>query len=209
MFENGQPPFAQRNVATYWIDLTEVTVAAYDECVNAGVCTPPAVDPTDPNPQWCNWQVAGREDHPVNCVDWSQADAYCAWAGKRLPDEWEWEWAARGRDAARPYPWGDEFPSCMRAWMIDDAAGGPGRGTLSTASVGSKPSGASRDGVLDLGGSVWEWTASVAESDAASRMQRGASFDNRGTVVFLAYHRVAVPATAGWSSDGFRCAQTP
>jgi formylglycine-generating enzyme required for sulfatase activity len=64
---------------TYFIDRDHVTVQAYGDCVDAGKCTPPATD------DGCNSGVAGRDRHPINCVDWFQAEAYCAWAQKRLP----------------------------------------------------------------------------------------------------------------------------
>lgn len=97
--------------------------------------------------------MAGRERHPVNCVDWNQAEAYCAWRGDRLPTEWER--AARG-------PRGDASADCSRA-VIDDGSGnacGEGDGTVE---VGSKPEGASSEGVLDQAA---DWTASRRQSPA-------------------------------------------
>jgi formylglycine-generating enzyme required for sulfatase activity len=120
----------------------------------------------------CNVGKAGREKHPINCVDWKMASTYCAWRKARLPTEAEWEFAARG-SSQRTFPWGDDPPSKTRlnacgsecvAWgkeneqamqlMFDGDDGFP-----ATAPVGSFPDGKSSAGVLDLAGNVWEWTA--------------------------------------------------
>lgn len=141
------------------IDKTEVTVAEYRQCVEAGKCTSTGLT----MPYWdgkehaesasfCNWDKSDGAQHPINCVDWMQADAYCRWAGKRLPTEAEWEKAARGTDK-RVYPWGNE-------WDATKANAIP-RGTVP---VGSFPTGASPFGVLDLSGNVWEWTADWYDS---------------------------------------------
>src|SRR5438128_3559953 len=82
-------------VEAFEIDATEVTAAAYDACVAAGACTPAAT--------WsrCTSGVPSRADHPINCVEWTQAEAYCRWAGKRLPTEEKSEHAARGADSGQ------------------------------------------------------------------------------------------------------------
>lgn len=95
---------------------------------------------------------AGYEDHPVTETTWAGALAYCRWRGGRLPTEAEWEAAARGADM-RPYPWGSEPPSDRLAFTS-------GR-TGVTAPVGSRPDGASPLGVLDMSGSLAEWTSSL------------------------------------------------
>jgi formylglycine-generating enzyme required for sulfatase activity len=165
---------------------TEVTVSEYEKCVSeprGGTACSAASDkvvsfglkPVDVL-FWSKFCNAGRKDagdHPVNCVDWRQAAAYCAWAGGRLPTEAEWEHAARGGDG-RKYPWGDEAPSAERlnACGSECAAAGAalGRrdrktmysgddGAEATAPVGRYPAGASPFGLLDMAGNVWEWTA--------------------------------------------------
>ena len=188
----------ERDVATYWLDTTEVTVADYAACVNAGGCSTPDFD----GGVYCNWDAGGRDNHPINCVDWFQADAYCTWTGKRLPDEWEWEWAARGRDAGRTYPWGEKEPTCARAVMYDsDFRDSAGCGAASTLPVGRIPAGASRDGVLDLAGNVWEWTS--------ESVLRGGSWDFSVADYLRADFRFAYEPSLRDRDFGFRCAMTP
>lgn len=95
---------------------------------------------------------AGFENHPVAETTWAGARAYCAWRGARLPTEAEWEAAARGTDDRR-YPWGDSAPDATRAYVNRDPA--------RTAEVGSLPAGASPFGVLDMSGSMAEWTSTL------------------------------------------------
>ena len=131
----------------YSIDKYEVTVDEYAKCVKARKCQEPN------SSQYCNWGKPDRGNHPVNCMDWGGADAYCQWAGKRLPTEAEWEKAARGT-VRRVYPWGNEPATCDNAVM---SLGGPGCGRNSTWPVGSKPNDISPYGVMDMAGNVWEW----------------------------------------------------
>ncbi len=157
-FKRGSPagvglederPQREINLATFDIDRTEVTAAAYKKCVAAGQCTAPACesDKSD-NPET-------RPNHPVVCVPWAHAKKYCEWAGKRLPTEAEWEKAARGTDGRR-YPWGSDEPSCKLANYSGCSLSGK---TKSTRAVGSLPGGASPYGALDMAGNVWEWVA--------------------------------------------------
>jgi len=131
----------------------EVTVAEYGQCVSDEACS---VDGLTGDPLHCNWNAGGKREHPINCVSWGQAQAYCAWAGGRLPTEAQWEYAARGNDSRR-YPWGDDEALCSRAVMVDDQ--GEGCGRKQTWGVGSRSQGASPAGALNMAGNVREWVA--------------------------------------------------
>ncbi len=122
---------------------TPVTNAQYLEFVRATGHAVPAHWLDDGPP-------AGLEQHPVTYVDWFDADAFCRWAGARLPTEAEWEKGARGTDA-RLYPWGEHEPD---AALLNFARGSKRGGT---SPVGAHPDGSSPYGLLDMAGNVWEW----------------------------------------------------
>jgi formylglycine-generating enzyme required for sulfatase activity len=145
---SNEYPYHPVTVPAFYIDRTEVTVAAYGKCEAAGECGTPSTYSSS-----CNWGVSGKEQHPVNCVSWNEADTYCKWTGKRLCTEAEWEKAARGTDG-RKYPWGNDTATCDYAVMY---ASGYGCGEASTWEVGKKPKGASPYGLLDMSGNVGEW----------------------------------------------------
>jgi formylglycine-generating enzyme required for sulfatase activity len=169
----------------YCIDRFEVTTAKYFACSEVGKClrasvvnVPKLAAPYD---SICNANApAERAKHPINCVDWDQAEKFCMVQGGRLPTEAEWELAARGQDG-RLYPWGDDAPSPMRAngcgseclaWAKEKGIAGDighamyetSDGYATTAPVGSFPNGKSRYGVEDVVGNVGEWTADVYDA---------------------------------------------
>jgi formylglycine-generating enzyme required for sulfatase activity len=191
-------------VADFWMDETPVTVAQYKEAVKAGACTPPyGVDKN----QYSNWNVPGRENHPVNCIDWHQACAYAKWAGKRLPSEEEWEWAARGRDEARVYPWGNEEPSDQLCW--DGEGNDLDEGNRkSTSPVGSYPNGDSRDGLKDMAGNVWEWTINTYASNSDSKVNRGGCWYTAIPVIIPASYRCTNSPSGRYSNLGVRCVRS-
>ena len=187
------------SVAELCLDLTEVTVEAYSDCYYQGECSA-ALTGSD-----CNSGVSGRRNHPINCVDWNQADTYCRAQGKRLPTEEEWEWAARSGPEGRSYPWGSEEPGAQVCW--DGAGNDEGRlKRTSTCAVGVHPEGDSAQGVHDLAGNVWEWTSG---KQWAAQVFRGGCWSlTVGEPMRAAYR--------GWGDSsyrffflGFRCARSP
>jgi formylglycine-generating enzyme required for sulfatase activity len=192
------------------LDVTEVTVAAYQTCVRAGRCTRPAG--TGPA---CNAGQPGREQHPINCVNFDQAEAFCQWAGKRLPTEEEWEYAARS-SGGRKYPWGYVSPRSLVCWGGEGIMlGRPDRS--STCAVGSYPSGDSPFGLHDMAGNVAEWTATEScrseqgrkVCDGTLRVQRGGHWANSAPETMRTTYREATPVGASGVDLGFRCARSP
>ena len=157
-----EQPVHSVTVERFRIDRDEVTSAAYAACVAAGRCTAAAGAP-----------VVEHAARPIGNVTWSQARAFCAWRGARLPSEAEWELAARGTDG-RIYPWGDDEPTCERAWT---ATGG-----TAPADVGGRPLGSSPFGVRDMAGNVDEWVedeypAYGGGARSGERVARGGAYD--------------------------------
>jgi formylglycine-generating enzyme required for sulfatase activity/serine/threonine protein kinase len=243
-------PAHQVSLQPFCISRFEVTTADYKACSDKGECKRAgttnewegitdkerkAFDPL------CNARdPEGKATHPINCVDWEMAASYCKAASGRLPTEAEWEFAARGPDG-RKYPWGDDDPGAHHvnacgtecvAWgkknHVDETAMyDVDDGWATTAPVGSFPKGASRYGVEDVVGNVWEWVAdwyapytSEAEDDpkgpksgsdpsGAGRVIRGGAWNGaqpswvRPT---FRYHDVPDKRSYG---VGFRCAANP
>jgi formylglycine-generating enzyme required for sulfatase activity len=197
--DDDERPARRIFVGPFWIDRVEVTNARYRACVEAGACTAPLGGTIDD---------ATRAELPVVVVSWRQAVTYCAWAGKRLPTEAEWEKAARGVDGRR-YPWGDRFdPRLANAGY-----------TAGLAAVGSHPAGASPSGVLDMAGNVWEWTSSLYRPypyDAAdgredleargARVNRGGSWYHGSRHTRTTYRATADHVYRRIGDLGFRCA---
>lgn len=169
----------EKTVESFWIDRTEVTVAAYSRCVAAGGCKKPSGAG-----KICNYKNAAKGDHPINCVTQDDAVSYCSWAGKRLPADLEWEYAALGGKEPRQFPWGNESPLCVvktagakgtggaaRNWLCWDGKEipcddlpSPANYTGGTCPVGAFPRGDSHWGAADMAGNVWEWLPATGEN---------------------------------------------
>lgn len=229
----------------FWIDQTEVTNEMFARFINktryqtdseneelAEVFTGTIWKQID----GANWQhplgpqstINGLGKHPVTQISWNDANAYCKWAGRRLPTEAEWEKAARGTNGWK-YPWGNESVvrskvnfcdnNCLKDWKdnsVDD-------GYQFTAPVGTYSNGASFYGALDMAGNVWEWVADWYDKeyykDAPLRNPpgptigefkalRGGSLISDEKVIRSAY-RVRADLTVSVNDWGFRCAASP
>jgi iron(II)-dependent oxidoreductase len=188
-------------LSAFEIDKTEVTQAQYSACVAASACDAPS----------CDWNC-DHADFPASCVTWAQANAYCTFAGRRLPTEAEWEKAARGEQGLK-YPWGDAEPDCTRsnkAGCGDEAM-----------PVGSLPDGASPYGALDMAGNMvelvadWYDAAYYAGSPPADPpgppkgtrySGRGGGFKSPADYLRASKRDWYDPTDAG-ASLGFRCAR--
>jgi sulfatase modifying factor 1 len=159
--ERDEQPVHEEPLRAYCLDKTEVTVAAYSACVEAGKCAAPLFTKDE-----CNYRKPGKERHAQNCLSLVEAEAYCKAQGKRLPTEPEWEFAARGREG-RTFPWGEE---------ADGARACSNRGKEGTCEVGSLAAGATKDGLVDLAGNVAEWTSSLYASGGYTATVR--DYDN-------------------------------
>jgi formylglycine-generating enzyme required for sulfatase activity len=191
----------------FQLDVTEVTVAAYAACVKAGKCKPAGTD--EP---FCNGGKTDRADHPINCVDFAQATAFCKWAGKRLPTEPELTWATQGAtEEGTSYPWplvnGEEVePADQLCWD----GGSVQRSTkdLGTCAVGSFPAGDSPQGLKDLVGNVSEWTSTPGDDATFRRVRAGTWQDaDAGSIGANVRNESFIEGRAVYI--GIRCAKGP
>ena len=136
-----EQPVHAVNIPSFELMRTEVTVAHYQTCVDAGVCSLPA------SGIQYNWGIDGREDHPINGVSWYQLNDFAHWVGARLPSEAEWEYAARSEGQDLSYPWGNDAPTTQYAVYNRQI----------TSPVCSKVDGHTEQGLCDMAGNVWDW----------------------------------------------------
>ncbi|MBW2703514.1 MAG: formylglycine-generating enzyme family protein [Deltaproteobacteria bacterium] len=212
--DTDELPVHTVSIHDFEICMTEVTVYQYQQCVDAGACSPP----NDLNSsRFCSWGQTDRLDYPVNCVDWSQASEFCEWAGGRLPSESEWEYAARSGGAGIAYPWGDEIADCSLAVMNDGALG---CGQESIWPVCSKPLGNTEQAICDMAGNAKEWvqdyyhdTYADAPSDGSAwedpaspfRVVRGGDFSSTPMLLRSSFRDLLDPSER--QLIGFRCAR--
>lgn len=218
--EEDEKPGGEVKLAAFEIDETEVTVAQYRACVEAKGCSaegldmPSSGEKDEPDLTWtCNWGKADRDQHPINCISWEAAVAYCAWANKRLPTAQEWERAARGTDG-RKFPWGNDPVKPKAQANLSDKTlleSAPGRwglkeyddGFIATAPVGSFPDGDSPVGAKDMAGNVWEL---VSDTERGQHEMRGGSWSYY-PIALRCSDRAYAPHGRRNGDTGFRCAR--
>jgi len=224
--ERNELPQREVQLSSYWIDRTEVTMAALRCCVERQACRPP-----NAGGAVYTWGSEEQGSHPANGITWEAAQDYCVQQGKRLPTEAEWEKAARGgcetvsgdcRRGMRIYPWGHRMPECQPLATSYDRESGCGGSQ--TRPVGSNAADVSPYGVADTAGNVWEWVSDRYSSsayadrdtevldpagpeDGFNRVLRGGSFLSPPRTL-RASKRYGVHPTAGGEIYGFRCARS-
>jgi formylglycine-generating enzyme required for sulfatase activity len=166
----------------------------------------------------CDWRApegpgsSAGPQLPVVQVTFGDAEAYAKWAGLRLPNEVEWERAARGSDN-RAFPWGDTFATSNLRSSVGLGHGGAGK----PVDVGSFPAGASPFGILDMAGNAYEWVDSLFAPypgnqtgnnryDGSTRIVRGGCWGNEDASDFYTYHRTAMGVHDRQGAVGFRVA---
>jgi formylglycine-generating enzyme required for sulfatase activity len=176
---NDARPVHEVTIPTFQMSKTLVTVEQYAECVIKGGCTKPDTG------NGCNWGQAGRQRHPINCVDWNQANQYAKFKGARLPSESEYEYAAKSGGKNQKYPWGNDDTSDKavifgNTWPLNGLSGVimPGPATMP---VCSKPAGNTSQGLCDMVGNGWEWVEDTYQSSYVGAPTDGSAVETAGS----------------------------
>jgi formylglycine-generating enzyme required for sulfatase activity len=197
------------HIKSFWIDKFPVTNARFKNFLDATHYHPQ--DDLNFLKDWTSGNYpAGWENKPVTWVSLEDARVYAAWAKKRLPHEWEWQYTAQGNDG-RIYPWGNEWnPTYV---PIPDK----GRSMRGPDAVDAHPHGASPFGVMDLVGNVWQWTEQFQDEHTVAAILRGGSnYQPQGSMWYFpqAYKLnqhgkllMMAPSMDRSGSLGFRCVQ--
>jgi gamma-glutamyl hercynylcysteine S-oxide synthase len=195
------------HILAFWIDTYPVTNAEFKKFVDAT-----HYSPGDKHNFLKDWKDGsypeGWQDKPVTWVSLEDARAYASWAGKRLPHEWEWQYAAQGTDQ-REFPWGND-------WIAENAPKpDEGRSELAASDVHAHPAGASPFGVQDIVGNVWQWTDEWTDQHTRAAILRGGShYQPAGSRWYFpqAYklsqhgkYLLMAPSLDRSASIGFRC----
>ena len=180
----------------FYMDVTEVTVGQFKKFLQSSGYEPE--EPID----WAQlYKTSPTDDHPMIYVTWFDAQAYCEWAGKRLPTEKEWEFAARGGLKNKEYPWGDD-EAVARDYANFVGTDGKDKWDKTTAPVGSlKPNGY---GLFDMAGNIWEWCEDWYDEDKEYRVLRGGSWDFNPNSLRAANRLNSLPSST-YYYHGFRC----
>jgi len=196
-------------IASFWIDKYPVTNAQFKRFIDNSHYHP--ADDANFLREWKNGQFpAGWGNKPVTWVSLEDARAYTAWAGKRLPHEWEWQYAAQSADG-RAFPWGNTWDA--NAVPAPDKS----RTMRGPDAVDAHPQGASPFGVMDMVGNVWQWTDEFTDDHTRAAIVRGGEYyqpqgsmwyfpetyrmDEHGKFLLMA------PSMDRSGGIGFRCVQ--
>ena len=156
------------DINSFYIDKYPVTNKQFKQFVNKTKYHP--ADDHNFLKDWKNGSYpSGTADHPVTWVSLEDARAYAKWADKRLPHEWEWQYAAQGTDG-RLYPWGNQKDS-TRFPAADTS-----RAMRTRTDVNAYPNGASTFGVVDMVGNIWQWTDEYADLHSRAAILKGSSY---------------------------------
>lgn len=229
-----EQPVHKITLDAFWIDQTEITNAMFMKFVtetnHVTQAEKVSISSVYQGTEWkqvlgADWShplgsssdISEIMNHPVVHLSWFDAKAYCAWAGRRLPTEAEWEKAARGEDG-RLYPWGNNSPNNQLLNYDQYRQYREG-----ITAVGSYPAGASPYGALDMAGNVAEWVADwysanyyksspasnpLGPSSGSAKVLRGGAWVDDATFVMSAQRSSFDPNGTSNASGSFRCAMS-